>query len=219
MFRTRAQGTTFDEEGEMKTGFVALLCGLIILGSLHMLIAQDTRIYNDGEIDYAPPGAGFVLTAEDMESTVKEIRYSVDGSAAATYDNPIVFDREGRHVIVYWAVDMTGNVSSEKIYSVVVDATPPEGFVSVRGPAFMEGDLIYLTAGSTIVVWAEDQLSGVDAVFVSLDEGDFAAYTEPVSITEEGYHTASAFAVDNVGNRTDVFSVEGYVDSTPPVVQ
>jgi hypothetical protein len=134
------------------------------------------------------------------------------------YDDPITLDREGRHVIVYWAVDRTGNVSSEKIYSVIVDATPPDGFVSVHGPAFIEGDLIYLTGGSTIVVWAEDQLSGVDTVYVSLDGSNFAEYADPVSITDEGYHTASAYAVDNVGNRTDVFSVEGYVDSTPPRV-
>jgi hypothetical protein len=218
IYRLPQEGTIFDEEGEMKKGFFAVLLGLFIMGSLHTMIAQETRIYNDGEIDYAPLEAGFVLTAEDMESTVKEIRYSVNGSAAAVYDNPIILDREGRNVIVYWAVDRTDNVSSEKIYSVIVDATPPEGFVSVHGPAFMEGDLIYLTAGSTIVVWAEDQLSGVDAVYVSLDESSFAEYTNPVSISEEGYHTASAYAVDNVGNRTDVFSVEGYVDSTPPRV-
>ena len=202
----------------MKKGWIAVLLGLCMIGSCTLACAQETRIYYDGEIDYAPMEASFVLSAEDMESTVREIRYSIDGSSPAVYRTPITLDREGRHIIVYWAVDMAGNVSSEKIYSVIIDATPPDGFVTVHGPAFMEDDNVYLSTGSTIVVWAEDQISGVDTIYVSLDEGDYVEYTGPVSISEEGYHKASAFAVDNVGNRTDAFSVDGYVDSTPPSV-
>ena len=45
------------------------------------------------------------------------------------------------------------------------------------------------------------------------------AYTGPVVIEDEGYHTASSYAVDNVGNRSDTYAVSGYVDSTPPEVE
>jgi len=202
----------------MKKGLLAAVFLIFMLGTLNLLNATDMRIYNDGEIDYVPLKASFALGAEDMESTVKEIRYSINGSSIEVYDEPITFDTEGRQVIVYWAIDMIGNVSGEKIYSVIVDATPPEGFVSVMGPAFMGSDTVYLTGESTVVIWAEDELSGVDAIYVSLDNGGFVPYTEPVSIMEEGYHTASAYAVDNVGNRTEEFSIDGYVDNTPPNV-
>jgi hypothetical protein len=206
------------EEGEMKKGMSAMLLLVFVLGAAPVMFGEDMRIYNDGEIDYVPLQASFVLSAEDDESTVKEIRYSINGSGIEVYQEPITLTEEGRQLIVYWAIDMTDNVSSEKLYSVIVDATPPDGFVSVHGPAFTVGDALYITGQSRIVLWAEDELAGVDAIYVSLDDSSFMEYREPVSITKEGYHEASAYAVDNVGNATDVFSVAGYVDSTPPSV-
>lgn len=202
----------------MKKGTIAILLLIFVLGAVPVLFGEDMRIYNDGEIDYVPLQASFVLSAEDDESTLKEIRYSINGSGIEVYREPITLTEEGRQLIVYWAIDKTDNVSSEKLYSVIVDATPPDGFVSVLGPAFTEGDALYITSQSEIVVWAEDELAGVDAVYVSLDDSSFMRYTGPVAITEEGYHEASAYAVDNVGNATEVFSVSGYVDSTPPAV-
>jgi hypothetical protein len=203
--------------GEMKKGLVAVILMIFVIGAIPALFGQDKRIYNDGEIDYVPLEATFVLTAEDEESSVKEILYSINGAGIELYDDPITLSEEGRQLIVYWAMDMTDNVSSEKLYSVIVDATPPDGFVSVNGPAFTD-DKLYITGQSRIVLWAEDELSGVDAVYVSLDDSSFSRYTEPVTIVKEGYHEASAYAVDNVGNATDVFTVAGYVDSTPPDV-
>ena len=202
----------------MNKVFCTLLVLLFVFAGIPALLGQDKRIYNDGEIDYVPLEATFALTAEDNESSVKEIRYSVNGEGIEVYTDPITLDEEGRQLIVYWSIDNTGNVSSEQTYSVIVDATPPDGFVSVHGPAITDDNGLYITGQSRIVVWAEDELSGVDAVFVSLDDGSFIPYTEPVTIDEEGYHEASAYAVDNVGNATDVFTVSGYVDSTAPTV-
>jgi hypothetical protein len=202
----------------MKKGLVAVILTIFVIGAIPALFGQDKRIYNDGEMDYVPLEATFVLTAEDDESSVKEIRYSINGAGIELYDDPITLNEEGRQLIVYWAMDMTDNVSSEKLYTVIVDASPPDGFVSVNGPAFTDDDGLYITGQSRIVIWAEDELSGVDAVYVSLDDSPFSRYTDPVTIEEEGYHEASAYAVDNVGNATDVFTVAGYVDSTPPDV-
>jgi hypothetical protein len=202
----------------MNKVFVSLLVLLFVLAGIPALLGQDKRIYNDGEIDYVPLEATFALTAEDSESSVKEIRYSINGEGIDVYSDPITLSEEGRQLIVYWSIDNSGNVSSEQTYSVIVDGTPPDGFVSVHGPAITDEDGLYIAGQSRIVVWAEDELSGVDAVYVSLDDGSFTPYTEPVTIDEEGYHEASAYAIDNVGNATDVFTVSGYVDSTAPTV-
>jgi hypothetical protein len=202
----------------MNKGLVAILMMVFFLVAIPSLFGQDKRIYNDGEIDYVPLEATFALSAEDSESSVKEIRYSVNGEGIEVYSDPITLNEEGRQLIVYWSVDMTGNVSSEQTYSVIVDATPPDGFVSVHGPAITDDSGLYITGQSRIVVWAEDELSGVDAVYVSLNDSSFMPYTEPVTIEEEGYHEASAYAVDNVGNRTAVFTVSGHVDSSAPEV-
>lgn len=202
----------------MRKGLFYLLVLLFLIISVSILSAQDKRIYNDGIIDYAPLSASFVLSAEDFESTLKEIQYSVDGSQLNVYKAPITFTSEGRHVIAYRAVDLTGNISKEKIYSVIVDGTPPEGIATIEGSVYMTNNDVYVTKDSAIVLWAEDNLSGVDTIYVRLDDMEFMAYTGPLVITEEGPHTAETYAVDNVGNVTLVYSVEGYVDSTPPSV-
>jgi hypothetical protein len=182
-------------------------------------LGQELRIYNDGVIDYVPMQASIMLDAEDLESTLQEIQVSIDGGSLQPYDGALSFNSEGRHIVVYRAVDRTGNISTEKIYSVIVDGTPPDGAAGVDGALYLSGDNeLYITADAQIVLWAEDELSGVDRIFVSLDGGGFVAYAEPVAIREEGYHTATAYAVDNVGNRTVEFEVAGYVDSTPPEV-
>ncbi len=202
----------------MKKGLIAVVLGVFVLASVHLSLGQEKRIYNDGVIDYVPLTASFVLEAWDKDSSLKKIEYSVDGSSLREYTEPLSFKSDGRHVIVYRAVDDTGNISSERIYSVVVDKTPPEGLVSVEGPVFYRDDDYYLTKESKVVIWAEDDFSGVDTVWVSLDGGEYQAYQGKVSIGEEGRHTAASYAVDNVGNRSSAYSVSGYVDNAPPEV-
>jgi hypothetical protein len=202
----------------MRKWLIVIFITIFLLGVLQFATSQEMRIYNDGVIDYVPAAASFVLNAEDMESTLKEIQYSIDGSPLQVYNGPISLTEEGRHVIVYRALDKAENISSEKIYPVIIDASPPEGYVTINGPVHVKDSNYYITGKSSVVIWAEDSLSGVDAIWYSLDDGDFIEYTNPVSIGRDGQHTASLYAVDNVGNRTEVFSVTGYVDNSPPEV-
>jgi hypothetical protein len=207
----------------MRKCFFTVILLLFLLSGLsngiHLLYAQQKRIYNDGVIDYVPLSASFVLSAEDQESTLDVIQYSVDGNSIAIYSDPISFETEGRHFIAWRAIDKTGNISEERIKPVIVDGTPPEGIASVDGAAFMSGDNIYITTSSAVILWAEDNLSGVDNIYVKLDDGAFFPYVKPMVIAEEGLHTAEAYAVDNVGNTTPVYIVQGYVDSTAPNVR
>lgn len=203
----------------MKRYFLIVFILLFSFCSAYTILGQEKRIYNDGVIDYVPITATFILTAEDFESTLKEIQYSVDGSPFVKYENPISFTTEGRHIISYRALDRTDNISVEKIYSVVIDATPPKGVVSVEGPSFMRGDYVYITQNTQVILLAEDNLSGVDVVYVQVDEGDYIAYTDALAIPEEGPHTIRTYAVDNVGNKTTEITIKGYVDNAPPGVQ
>jgi hypothetical protein len=203
----------------MKKLLLTTLLLVFLVSGVQLMYGQQKRIYNDGVIDYVPLTASFVLSAEDYESTLQEIQFSMDAQAPEIYSGPISFDTEGRHFIAYRAVDKTGNITNEKIYSVVVDGSPPDGLASVDGPVFLRDEDVYMTTESTIVLWAEDTYSGVDAIYVKLDNGPYISYSEPVRVTEEGFHTAETYAVDNVGNVTPTFLVQGWVDSTPPMVQ
>jgi hypothetical protein len=214
--------TTFNKRKRgklMNKGFIAFFIVLFMIAATPILKGEDKRVYNDGIIDYVPLSASFVLEASDSESFLKTIQYSIDGSPLSEYKDPLTISTEGRHVIVYRAIDRAGNISNERIYSVIVDGTPPEGLVSVEGPVYMKGGNYYLTGESVIAIWAEDNLSGVDTVWVKIDDRDYIAYKGPLVITEEGFHTAMTYAVDNVGNSSTVYKVSGYVDNTPPEVK
>ena len=198
---------------------VAISVFLILLLVAGILGAQQRRVYNDGEIDYVPDGVKIRLFAEDMESSLDYIQYTVNKGDLKRYNGPITLSEEGRYVIAYRAFDRLGNIAKEKIYSCIVDATPPYFSGSASGPAFMEDGVAYLTSDTVLALWAEDELSGVSALYVDIDGGGFTEYTGPSTVPGEGRHSARAYAVDNVGNRTRTYSGTAYVDDTPPEVE
>lgn len=193
--------------------------GIVVLVTVGTVSAQQLRIYNDGQVDYAPSAARFVLTADEMESNLKEIEYSINGGETMVYDEPIRISEEGRHVITYRAVDAIDNVSSEKVYTVVIDDTAPTLSGTARGAGFVEDNTAYLRGDTAIILSASDEASGVNGVFVSLDGENFFRYQDVAYIDEEGEHTGYAYTVDNVGNRSQTFSIRGWVDNTPPEVR
>ncbi len=195
---------------------IFIICVFFISG---FAFAQNMQVYNDGEIDYVPMSAKIRLQAEDNESSVQYIEYSLNGQQIKKYNGPITFSNEGRNFIAYRAIDNTGNISKEKIYSYIVDGTPPSFRASTNGPVFMKDNTVYLTKDTTVVLLSEDELSGVQAIYVGLDDGGFWRYTGAASVEREGRHVGKAYAVDNVGNRTKTYSVTGYIDNTPPSVE
>ena len=192
------------------------ICVLIVVGTVG---AQQKRIFNDGQVDYAPSAARFVLTADEMESNLQEIQYSINGGETMVYDEPIRLEDEGRHTITYRAVDVMENVSGEKVYTIVIDDTPPALTGTARGAGFVEDQTAYLRGDTAIILSAADNRSGVEGVYVSLDGDNFFRYQDVAFIDEEGEHTGYAYTVDNVGNRSQTFSIRGWIDNTPPEVQ
>lgn len=197
---------------------VILVC-LLLAAGIVLVGAQQKRVYSDGEIDYAPSGVKIQLFGEDTGASLKRIEYMINDGKMQVYEGPIQLSGEGRYVIAYRALDQLGNISKEKIYSCIVDNTPPYFTASANGPAFIEDGVAYGTSNTAIVLWAEDELSGVANIYVSLDESGFMKYTGSTYIEEEGKHVGKAYAVDNVGNRTDTYSYEAYIDNTPPNVK
>lgn len=196
---------------------VILVC-LLLAAGIVLVGAQQKRVYSDGEIDYAPSGVKIQLFGEDTGASLKRIEYMINDGKMQVYEGPIQLSGEGRYVIAYRALDQLGNISKEKIYSCIVDNTPPYFTASANGPAFIEDGVAYGTSNTAIVLWAEDELSGVANIYVSLDDSGFRKYTGSTYIEKEGKHVGKAYAVDNVGNRTDTYSYETYIDNTPPNV-
>lgn len=201
----------------MRKPLAVLLMLFVVAG---LLSAQQRRIYNDGQVDFAPGAARFVLSVPGMESNLARLHYSVNGGQVREYSGPVQLTQEGRNVITYRATDVTGNVSPEQVYTVVIDNTAPELSATVRGLSFVgANNRVFIRPDTALVLDAYDALSGVQAIEVSLDGRNFFRYTDAAFITEQGEHTGHAYAVDNVGNRSQTFSMTVTVDNTPPEVR
>lgn len=200
----------------MRKFVVGFMCLLVLAGPL---AAQQRRVFNNGRVDFAPSAARFVLSVDEAGPSLREIRYNINNGDDQVYEGPIQLSEEGRHVIRYRAVDVTGNVSAEKVYTVIIDDTPPELSATARGHAFVEEEAVYLRGDTAIILSAQDNASGVQGIYVSLDGRSFLRYTDAAYINEEGEHTGYAYVVDNVGNRSPTFRIRGVVDNTPPTVR
>ena len=82
------------------------------------------------DIDATPPsttasltGSTVTLTATDATSGVATTYYTVDGGAQQTYTAPFAVSAPGSHSVLYWSVDVAGNV--ETAHSLTVNNTPP----------------------------------------------------------------------------------------------
>ncbi|MFI7454917.1 OmpL47-type beta-barrel domain-containing protein [Nonomuraea sp. NPDC049714] len=101
------------------------------------------------------------------------------------------------------------------------DTTAPQVSAQVAGDQDANGNYV---GAATVTITASDTESGVDTVEYSLDGGEFAAYSAPVSVNRPGAHTVTFRATDKAGNTSPVDSVEFTVaapqeeDTTPPEV-
>ncbi len=138
------------------------------------------------------------------------------------YTNPYYFDTEGKNKIrSRWATDQQTRKAivpeTEVIWEVYVDGIAPVSNLifansksfSVKGkPVF--GKLVSLEIKSN------DENSGIESVYYSLNSEDYKPYTSPFQIDNEGDHLIKYYAVDKVGNVEIAREKSFITDFNPP---
>ena len=163
----------------------------------------------DDDGNYVGPATA-TLTANDEDSGVARIEYSLDGGTFTAYRNPVVVSTPGMHMLHYRATDNAGNTSAEKMAHFTVvpaeepDATPPAVLVEAGGEQNDDGGYV---GSATVTVTADDTESAVATIEYALDAGAWTAYTAPVVVSGLGRHTVKARATDTAGNRSAEKSV------------
>ncbi len=170
------------------------------------------------------------LTAVDNKAGVEDIIYSVDEGEFLKYDQPFYLPNiPGIHIVKYYATDKMQNNSEggvskfEKYKHVVsrvyVDLTGPNLSHSFIGPTYRARDTLFIGKKTTIKFTATDLESGLQFTTYSLDkEPDEKTYSEPINITEDGYHHLVYYGYDNVKNRNRA-EIFVYVDGTGPEIK
>ena len=78
-----------------------------------------------------------------------------------------------------------------------------------------EGRVIVSTS-ETVSFAAKDNLSGVDAIYVKVNDGEYTKYVEPIRFTQNAVYNIEVKAIDNVGNVSEPVMYTFYVDQITP---
>ncbi|MEU6643905.1 ThuA domain-containing protein [Saccharomonospora sp. NPDC046836] len=157
------------------------------------------------EATFAEPGSagwhqgevGVTLTAADSGSGVDRVEWSLDGGEWTTYTEPVVVTGDGEHTLLYRAVDVAGNVESDKAATIKIDATKPTVMVSGVADGRVYGD-----ATDLVVTWlASDATSGLAEQSATLNGQLISSgSTVPLHTLPLGLHSLTVTATDVAGN-------------------
>jgi hypothetical protein len=196
-----------------KTIFFAIFTVLVLNVAVYALPGKQTAI----AVDTIPPFIE-VTTPSGLYNKVIEVRfttneqatifYTLDGSVptekSMEYSGFLTINSEGRTELMFIAVDMVGNRSSvgSAVYRIdthapKIDITPPAGLYA------KDVDVKLLTGEPA-------------RIFFSLCGSPFAPYKDRVSVNKPC--TLQAYAVDEVGNKSELFIALYSFEKSLPVV-
>ncbi|TAF34095.1 MAG: hypothetical protein EAZ57_03850 [Cytophagales bacterium] len=158
------------------------------------------------------------LNCKDEMSGVKELMFSLNKADFKPYQNTLDIYSEGNNTLVYFGVDMVGNVESDNVENFILDITAPSTFYNVTG-VNIENNTI--AASTKLYLTSQDASSGVATTYYSFDEEPLRVYrggSLDISYLADGNHTLNYYSVDKVQNREENKSFTFYLDKTAPIV-
>ncbi len=166
------------------------------------------------------------LVGTDNKAGVKLLSYQIDNGPEVGYKEPFEMPKnKGTHQVAYYGIDKVNNdfkatyqQAKKGEEELNVDLSPPVLNYTFEGPRYEHRDTVFITEKTSIVLSAEDEGSGINAMGYKLDNGAGQAYHKPINVQQEGYHQIDFFGTDQVNNRnTQIF---GFVtDNTGPEIE
>ena len=187
--------------------------------------SANTKWYISATDDLTGSGTAGAYIGTDLNS----LRLRGDGkeNEEAYYS----LTEEGPTKVYYTAVDNVGNLAPVSVVSVVVDTTAPTVFIENsdrlinKDDAYMifpssdvvdEDGRIIVSTKESVAFGATDELSGVEALYVKINDADYVKYIEPIQFSSETVYNIDVKAIDNVGNVSEPVSYKFYVDKITP---
>ncbi|MBN1180746.1 MAG: chitobiase/beta-hexosaminidase C-terminal domain-containing protein [Bacteroidales bacterium] len=138
------------------------------------------------------------------------------------YSNPMYFDTEGYNTVrspscVDTVTKKTVIPQQDIIFEVYADSKSPETKADFGGAySYQKDGKTHCKGGLELVLKAKDEVSGVEAIYYSIDGAVFKKYTAPISINQQKEYTIKYYAVDYVGNAEEIQNKIVVVDMTVP---
>ena len=185
-------------------------------------MAPNTRVvfsgaskYVGGGTTFFGPGLIFDLPAQESMSGLSKTFFSEKGQYVEYAESKSKIDTEGACYLFFFSVDKVGNSEQTKSSSFTVDLTAPEttgNFIGVK-----VGDVVGPSTQFSLT--AKDNLSGVQATYIHLNDRKKASYSRPLLMTSlaEGPYQINYNSIDNVKNEETSKKEEIFLDKTAPV--
>jgi len=169
----------------------------------------------NGENGWYVSAVTVTLSATDACSGIGSTWYKIDSSPWQLYTVPFIVESDGQHSILYFSFDRAGNTEEAQPVELRIDTTPPATKHEFHGLIGEDG---WFVTNVTIILSADDVLSGVNYTMYKLDDGTWVVYTGPVIVSENGNHTLYYYSVDLAGvtesTNEAVFRIDH--DTEPP---
>jgi len=153
------------------------------------LYASTSTIYSISGIDTLVDGKA---------SGMAEIKYRIDEEEFKTYFQNFVLTG-GQHTIHYYGRDNVNNVEKPNPFNVVVDTVPPQTTLTPSESLYEDGENIFASISCMYSLKSFQNLSGVNRIEFSIDNGDWQIYKSSISFLTEGIHAIKYKAVSNTG--------------------
>ncbi|MBX3050876.1 MAG: hypothetical protein KF753_05345 [Caldilineaceae bacterium] len=127
---------------------------------------------------------------------------------------------DGIYQARFRVADRTGTSQDSPTFAVQVDRTPPEmraGTIQASGEPILSAHG-WFAGPVQVKIDASDATSGLAGVAYVLDDAPFALYSQPISLTSQGWHVVRYWAQDMAGNYRYSQYFEVGVDMTAPNV-
>lgn len=187
--------------------------------------SANTKWYISAEDDLAGSGTAAAYIGTDLKSL------ALRGEGKETEDAYYSLTEEGPTKVYYTAVDNVGNLTPIALMSVIVDTTAPVVFIENNdrlinkdavhtvfpSPDVVDEDgRIIVSTKEAVAFGAKDELSGVEAIYVKINDDDYVKYVEPIHFVNDTVYNIDVKAIDNVGNVSEPVSYKFYVDKINP---
>ncbi|MEL3908574.1 MAG: hypothetical protein P1P64_06110 [Treponemataceae bacterium] len=203
-------------------------------------LETDKPVYTNGLVHYCSAETKWFVSARDnvLGSGVAAGYIGTDYDMLNAYGKGVEAEEayynlttEGPTNVYYTSIDYVGNLSPIAMFAVVVDTTPPvvniennnrlinkDGTYTVFPSETLvdEEGRIIVSTNEAVSFSAVDELSGVDAIYIKINDEEYSKYVEPIRFSTNDVYNIEVKAVDNVGNVSEPVQYTFFVDKINP---
>jgi hypothetical protein len=158
------------------------------------------------------------ISAQDTVSGVSQVVWK-DGEQGkpAGFPGQMSFKGEGERVLQFFGVDNVGNREEAKEIRFAVDGKAPSTAAEIKGQTWKFENGLYVSAGSEVVLNAQDPGAGVKVTEYQINGGLVTEYRHPIPMTEKKIELRFR-SQDQVGNYEAWKTMTVLQDTQPPLV-